>query len=136
MCFRKEIGSHGINEKGLWRTHQFNKVEMVQIVKPEDSDKALEEITLHAEGILQKLGLPYRKVLLCGGDLGFSAVKTYDLEVWLPGQEAYREISSCSNFSFFSFDSFISLDAFFMDSSLSPSLSKSRKSGFAASSIS
>ncbi len=79
------------------RQHQFDKVEMVQIVKPENSDDALEALTGHAEGILQKLGLPYRKVLLCGGDLGFSAVKTYDLEVWLPGQEAYREISSCSN---------------------------------------
>ena len=96
-CFRSEAGSYGRDVRGMIRQHQFDKVEMVQIVKPEDSDKALEELTLHAEGILQKLGLPYRKVLLCGGDLGFSAVKTYDLEVWLPGQAAYREISSCSN---------------------------------------
>lgn len=96
-CFRSEAGSYGRDVRGMIRQHQFDKVEMVQIVKPEDSDAALEEITCHAEGILQKLGLPYRKVLLCGGDLGFSAAKTYDLEVWLPGQNAYREISSCSN---------------------------------------
>ncbi len=96
-CFRSEAGSYGRDVRGMIRQHQFDKVEMVQIVKPEDSDAALEEITGHAEGILQKLGLPYRKVLLCGGDLGFSAAKTYDLEVWLPGQNAYREISSCSN---------------------------------------
>ncbi|MFV1873268.1 MAG: serine--tRNA ligase [Oleiphilus sp.] len=96
-CFRSEAGSYGRDVRGMIRQHQFDKVEMVQIVRPEDSDAALEEITGHAEGILQKLGLPYRKVLLCGGDLGFSAAKTYDLEVWLPGQNAYREISSCSN---------------------------------------
>jgi seryl-tRNA synthetase len=96
-CFRSEAGSYGRDVRGMIRQHQFDKVEMVQIVKPEDSDEALESLTGHAEGILQKLGLPYRKVLLCGGDLGFSAVKTYDLEVWLPGQNAYREISSCSN---------------------------------------
>lgn len=96
-CFRSEAGSYGRDVRGMIRQHQFDKVEMVQIVKPEDSEAALEQITSHAEGILQKLGLPYRKVLLCGGDLGFSAAKTYDLEVWLPGQDAYREISSCSN---------------------------------------
>jgi len=96
-CFRSEAGSYGRDVRGMIRQHQFDKVEMVQIVKPEESDEALETLTGHAEGILQKLGLPYRKVLLCGGDLGFSAAKTYDLEVWLPGQEAYREISSCSN---------------------------------------
>ena len=96
-CFRSEAGSYGRDVRGMIRQHQFDKVEMVQIVRPEDSEAALEEITGHAEDILQKLGLPYRKVLLCGGDLGFSAAKTYDLEVWLPGQDAYREISSCSN---------------------------------------
>lgn len=96
-CFRSEAGSYGRDVRGMIRQHQFDKVEMVQIVHPEKSDEALEEITGHAEGILQKLGLPYRKVMLCGGDLGFSAAKTYDLEVWLPGQNAYREISSCSN---------------------------------------
>ncbi len=96
-CFRSEAGSYGRDVRGMIRQHQFDKVEMVQITKPEDSEQALEDLTGHAEGILQALELPYRKVLLCGGDLGFSAVKTYDLEVWLPGQEAYREISSCSN---------------------------------------
>lgn len=96
-CFRSEAGSYGRDVRGMIRQHQFDKVEMVQIVRAEDSEAALEEITGHAEDILQKLGLPYRKVLLCGGDLGFSAAKTYDLEVWLPGQDAYREISSCSN---------------------------------------
>lgn len=96
-CFRSEAGSYGRDVRGMIRQHQFDKVEMVQIVHPEKSDEALEELTGHAEDILQQLGLPYRKVLLCGGDLGFSAVKTYDLEVWLPGQQAYREISSCSN---------------------------------------
>lgn len=96
-CFRSEAGSYGRDVKGMIRQHQFDKVEMVQIVKPEDSDAALDAITSHAEGILQKLELPYRLVLLCGGDLGFSAAKTFDIEVWLPGQEAYREISSCSN---------------------------------------
>ncbi|MFT5718097.1 MAG: seryl-tRNA synthetase [Oleiphilaceae bacterium] len=96
-CFRSEAGSYGRDVKGMIRQHQFDKVEMVQIVKPEDSDAALDAITSHAEGILQKLELPYRLVLLCGGDLGFSAAKTFDIEVWLPGQQAYREISSCSN---------------------------------------
>ncbi|MFT7184976.1 MAG: seryl-tRNA synthetase [Pseudohongiellaceae bacterium] len=96
-CFRSEAGSYGRDVKGMIRQHQFDKVEMVQIVKPEDSDATLDAITSHAEGILQKLELPYRLVLLCGGDLGFSAAKTFDIEVWLPGQEAYREISSCSN---------------------------------------
>lgn len=96
-CFRSEAGSYGRDTRGLIRQHQFEKVELVQIVKPEDSMQALEDLTGHAEKILQLLELPYRKVLLCGGDLGFSAVKTYDLEVWLPGQDTYREISSCSN---------------------------------------
>lgn len=96
-CFRSEAGSYGRDTRGMIRQHQFEKVELVQIVKPEDSMQALEELTGHAETILQLLELPYRKVILCGGDLGFSAAKTYDLEVWLPGQNAYREISSCSN---------------------------------------
>ena len=96
-CFRSEAGSYGRDVRGMIRQHQFDKVEMVQVVKPENSEQALEELTGHAEGILQALELPYRVVKLCGGDLGFSAVKTYDLEVWLPGQEAFREISSCSN---------------------------------------
>jgi seryl-tRNA synthetase len=96
-CFRSEAGSHGRDTRGLVRQHQFEKVEMVQMVKPSDSTAALEELTGHAEAILMNLGLPYRKVILCGGDLGFSATKTYDLEVWLPGQDKYREISSCSN---------------------------------------
>lgn len=97
-CFRSEAGASGRDTRGMIRQHQFEKVELVQIVKPTESDAALEALTGHAETILQALGLPYRKVLLCGGDLGFSAQKTYDLEVWLPGQSAYREISSCSNF--------------------------------------
>lgn len=96
-CFRSEAGSYGRDTKGLIRQHQFDKVEMVQIVKPEDSFAALEELTGHAEGILQALKLPYRKVLLCTGDMGFGSCKTYDLEVWLPAQGTYREISSCSN---------------------------------------
>lgn len=100
-CFRREAGSYGRDTRGMIRQHQFEKVELVQIVKPEDSYQVLEELTGHAEAILQGLGLPYRKVALCGGDLGFSAAKTYDLEVWLPGQNAYREISSCSNFEAF-----------------------------------
>ncbi|VAW74442.1 Seryl-tRNA synthetase, partial [hydrothermal vent metagenome] len=100
-CFRSEAGSYGKDTRGLIRQHQFEKVEMVQIVRPEDSYAVLEELTGHAETILQKLGLPYRVVNLCGGDIGFSAAKTYDLEVWLPGQQAYREISSCSNFEAF-----------------------------------
>ena len=97
-CFRSEAGSYGRDTRGMIRQHQFEKVELVQMVKPEDSWQALEELTGHAETILQKLELPYRKVILCTGDIGFSAAKTYDLEVWLPGQSAYREISSCSNF--------------------------------------
>ncbi|MBF7686839.1 serine--tRNA ligase [Acinetobacter rathckeae] len=96
-CFRSEAGSYGRDTRGLIRQHQFDKVEMIQIVKAEDSMQALEDLTSHAEGILQALGLPYRKVLLCGGDIGFSALKTYDLEVWVPSQNTYREISSCSN---------------------------------------
>ena len=100
-CFRSEAGSYGKDTRGMIRQHQFEKVEMVQLVKPEDSYSALEELTGHAEKILQKLELPYRVVTLCGGDLGFSAAKTYDIEVWLPGQQAYREISSCSNFESF-----------------------------------
>ena len=97
-CFRSEAGSYGRDTRGMIRQHQFEKIEMVQLVKPADSQAALEALTGHAEAILQKLGLPYRKVILCGGDLGFSAQRTYDLEVWLPGQQKYREISSCSNF--------------------------------------
>jgi seryl-tRNA synthetase len=100
-CFRSEAGSYGKDTRGLIRQHQFEKVEMVQIVRPENSYQALEELTGHAETILQRLALPYRVVSLCTGDLGFSAAKTYDLEVWLPGQQAYREISSCSNFGDF-----------------------------------
>ena len=100
-CFRSEAGSYGKDTRGLIRQHQFEKVEMVQIVSPENSYVALEELTGHAETILQRLGLPYRLVTLCSGDLGFSAAKTYDLEVWLPGQQTYREISSCSNFEAF-----------------------------------
>jgi len=96
-CFRSEAGSYGRDTRGLIRQHQFEKVELVQIVKPDESWQALEDLTGHAEDILQALQLPYRKVVLCGGDLGFSSAKTYDLEVWLPGQSAYREISSCSN---------------------------------------
>ncbi|SNY72546.1 serine--tRNA ligase [Enterobacter sp. CC120223-11] len=96
-CFRSEAGSYGRDTRGLIRQHQFDKVEMVQIVRPEDSMDALEEMTGHAEKVLQLLGLPYRKVLLCSGDIGFGARKTYDLEVWLPAQDTYREISSISN---------------------------------------
>lgn len=96
-CFRSEAGSYGRDTRGLIRQHQFDKVEMVQIVRPEDSMDALEELTGHAEKVLQLLGLPYRKVLLCSGDIGFGSAKTYDLEVWLPAQDTYREISSCSN---------------------------------------
>lgn len=96
-CFRSEAGSYGRDTRGLIRQHQFDKVELVQLVKPEDSFDALEALTSHAEAILQKLELPYRKVLLCTGDMGFGACKTYDLEVWLPAQDTYREISSCSN---------------------------------------
>lgn len=100
-CFRREAGSYGKDTRGLIRQHQFNKVELVKFVKPEDSYEELEKLTNNAEDILQKLGLPYRVVALCTGDLGFSSAKTYDLEVWLPGQQKYREISSCSNFGDF-----------------------------------
>ncbi|MCP5202474.1 MAG: serine--tRNA ligase [Gammaproteobacteria bacterium] len=100
-CFRSEAGSYGKDTRGMIRQHQFEKVELVQLVRPADSYAALEALTGHAETILQKLGLPYRVVALCGADLGFSAAKTYDLEVWLPGQDRYREISSCSNFEDF-----------------------------------
>ena len=95
-CFRREAGSYGKDTRGMIRQHQFEKVELVQITRPEDSEAALEELTGHAEVILQRLGLPYRTVVLCTGDMGFSAARTYDIEVWLPGQGAYREISSCS----------------------------------------
>ncbi len=97
-CFRSEAGAYGRDTRGMIRQHQFDKVELVQAVRPEDSFEALEQLTGHAEAILQKLGLAYRVVTLCTGDLGFSSTKTYDLEVWLPGQGCYREISSCSNF--------------------------------------
>jgi seryl-tRNA synthetase len=97
-CFRSEAGSYGKDTRGMIRQHQFEKVELVQIVRPEDSWRAHEELTGHAESILQRLELPYRVMSLCAGDLGFASSKTYDLEVWLPGQQAYREISSCSNF--------------------------------------
>jgi len=96
-CFRSEAGASGRDTRGLIRQHQFEKVEMIQMVKPEDSWQALEDMTGHAEKILQKLELPYRVINLCGGDLGFAAAKTYDIEVWLPAQNKYREISSCSN---------------------------------------
>jgi seryl-tRNA synthetase len=98
-CFRREAGSYGKDVRGLIRQHQFNKVELVKFVKPEDSYNELEALTGNAEEILQKLELPYRVIALCTGDIGFSAAKTYDLEVWLPGQQKYREISSCSNFT-------------------------------------
>jgi len=100
-CFRSEAGSYGKDTRGMIRQHQFEKVELVQMVKAEDSYDALEELTGHAEKILQLLDLPYRVVTLCGGDIGFAATKTYDIEVWLPGQEKFREISSCSNFEDF-----------------------------------
>ncbi|WP_018416757.1 serine--tRNA ligase [Teredinibacter turnerae] len=100
-CFRSEAGSYGRDTRGMIRQHQFEKVELVQFVKPGESMAALESLVGHAETILQKLGLPYRKVILCGGDTGFSSTKTYDLEVWLPSQNTYREISSCSNFGDF-----------------------------------
>ena len=96
-CFRREAGSYGKDTKGMIRQHQFDKVEMVQIVHPEKSFQALEEMTSHAEAILQALELPYKVIVLCSGDMGFSATKTYDLEVWVPGENTYREISSCSN---------------------------------------
>ena len=100
-CFRSEAGSYGKDTRGMIRQHQFDKVEVLQVVHPEKSTEAHEELTAHAERILQKLGLPYRTMLLCTGDIGFSAAKTYDLEVWLPAQNTYREISSCSNFEAF-----------------------------------
>ncbi len=100
-CFRSEAGSYGRDTRGMIRQHQFEKVELVQFVRPADSEAALELLTGHAESILQKLQLPYRTVILCGGDLGFSARKTYDIEVWLPSQHKYREISSCSTFGDF-----------------------------------
>ena len=100
-CFRSEAGSYGRDVRGLIRQHQFEKVELVQIVRPEDSDAALEVLLRDAESVLQALGLPYRVMLLSTGDMGFSAARTYDIEVWLPGQQAYREISSCSNFGDF-----------------------------------
>jgi seryl-tRNA synthetase len=96
-CFRAEAGSYGKDVKGMIRQHQFEKVELVQIVEPTTSFAALEELTGHAEKVLQRLELPYRKMALCTGDMGFTATKTYDLEVWLPSQQTYREISSCSN---------------------------------------
>jgi seryl-tRNA synthetase len=100
-CFRREAGSYGKDTRGMIRQHQFDKVELVQIIHPEKSYEGLEALTGHAENILKKLGLPYRVMTLCTGDMGFSAAKTYDIEVWLPGQDAYREISSCSNFEAF-----------------------------------
>ncbi len=100
-CFRSEAGSYGKDTRGMIRQHQFDKVELVQILQPERSYEALEELTGHAEAILRRLELPFRTVALCTGDMGFSAAKTYDIEVWLPGQGAYREISSCSNFEAF-----------------------------------
>lgn len=100
-CFRSEAGSYGRDTRGMIRQHQFEKVELVRMVRPDQSEQALEALTGHAEFILQQLELPYRKVLLCGGDIGFSSKKTYDLEVWLPAQNQYREISSCSNFGDF-----------------------------------
>ena len=100
-CFRSEAGSHGKDTRGMIRQHQFEKVELVHIVRPEDSYQALEELTGHAETVLQQLGLPYRVVALCAGDTGAGAAKTYDLEVWMPSQERFREISSCSNYESF-----------------------------------
>ena len=97
-CFRSEAGSYGRDTRGMIRQHQFEKVELVQFVEPHASEQALEELTANVEAVLQKLNLPYRTVILCGGDLGFSAAKTHDVEVWLPSQQQYREISSCSNF--------------------------------------
>jgi seryl-tRNA synthetase len=100
-CFRSEAGSAGRDTRGMIRQHQFEKVELVQIVHPARSYEALEELTAHAETVLERLGLPYRRMLLCSGDMGFGSAKTYDLEVWLPAQDTYREISSCSNFEAF-----------------------------------
>jgi len=100
-CFRSEAGSYGKDTRGMIRQHQFDKVELVQIAHPDKSYEGLEQLTGHAETILQRLKLPYRVVTLCTGDMSFSSAKTYDIEVWLPGQKAYREISSCSNFEAF-----------------------------------
>jgi len=100
-CFRSEAGSYGLDTKGMIRQHQFEKIELVQVVHPDKSEQALEDITLHARSILDDLELPYQVVELCTGDLGFSSQKTYDLEVWFPSQNKYREISSCSNFGDF-----------------------------------
>jgi seryl-tRNA synthetase len=100
-CFRSEAGAYGKDTRGMIRQHQFDKVELVQVVRPDDSYAALEQLTGHAEAVLQRLGLPYRVVALCAGDVGFGSAKTYDLEVWLPAQSRYREISSCSNFEAF-----------------------------------
>ena len=100
-CFRSEAGSYGKDVRGLIRQHQFQKVELVKFTRPEDSAAQHEQLTRHAETVLERLGLPYRRMLLCTGDMGFSSAKTYDLEVWLPGQQTYREISSCSNFEAF-----------------------------------
>jgi seryl-tRNA synthetase len=100
-CFRSEAGSYGKDTRGMIRQHQFEKVELVQVVRPTDSYQALEDLTRHAETVLQRLELPYRVVALCTGDMGFAAAKTYDIEVWLPGQQKFREISSCSNFEDF-----------------------------------
>lgn len=100
-CFRREAGSYGKDTRGLIRLHQFNKVELVAFAKPEQSYDELERLTSHAEAILQGLGLHYRVITLCQGDMGFSAAKTYDIEVWLPSQQTFREISSCSNFEAF-----------------------------------
>ncbi|HVG27607.1 MAG TPA: serine--tRNA ligase, partial [Acidobacteriaceae bacterium] len=100
-CFRSEAGSHGKDTRGMIRQHQFQKVELVKFTRPEDSTAEHEALTRHAETVLERLGLPYRRMLLCTGDMGFSSAKTFDLEVWLPGQQTYREISSCSNFESF-----------------------------------
>jgi len=100
-CFRSEAGAAGKDTRGMIRNHQFDKVELVQLVRPEDSYAALEELTAHAESVLQRLAIPYRTVTLCAGDVGFGSAKTYDLEAWLPSQQRYREISSCSNFEAF-----------------------------------
>jgi seryl-tRNA synthetase len=100
-CFRSEAGAAGKDTRGMIRNHQFDKVELVQVVRPDHSYAALEELTAHAESVLQRLALPYRTVALCAGDVGFGSAKTYDLEVWLPSQRRYREISSCSNFEAF-----------------------------------
>jgi seryl-tRNA synthetase len=100
-CFRSEAGAAGKDTRGMIRNHQFDKVELVQIVRPDDSYAALEQLTAHAETVLQRLAIPYRTVALCAGDVGFASAKTYDLEAWLPSQQRYREISSCSNFEAF-----------------------------------